>query len=191
MESRDGRIGSGHSGMRPSGTFDGVGASARTVCPEHPPGPSARTVCRDVASGVPSYGMRPRSVIDYALARRATLADLHAGRVSTADVCDAHPYLLRAARYHGEPTTRRCPVCRCHDPLTGVTYIYGDELGVSSGRVRATRELPSLAQRFGELRVYVVEVCTSCGWNHLTTSFVIGTGQSRGRRNTRRRAAEE
>ncbi|WP_322766431.1 DUF5318 family protein [Frankia sp. Cr1] len=133
--------------------------------------------------------MRPRSVIDYALARRATLADLHAGRVSTTDVCDAHPYLLRAARYHGEATTRRCPVCR-NEPLINVTYTYGDELGVNSGRVRPTRDLPALEQRFSELNVYVVEVCTSCGWNHLTTSFVIGTGQPRVRRGSRRRTAD-
>ncbi len=135
--------------------------------------------------------MRQRSVIDYALARRATLADLFAGRVSAVDVCDAHPYLLRAARYHGEPTTKKCPVCRGGEPQTHVTYTYGDELGDSSGRVRATRELPELARQYGELHVYVVEVCRSCGWNHLTTSFVIGSGASRSRRQPRRCAAEE
>lgn len=134
--------------------------------------------------------MRPRSVIDYALARRATLADLLAGRIASVDVCDAHPYLLRAARYHGETTSKRCPVCRCADPLTHVTYTYGDELGESSGRVRATKDLPSLAARFSELRVYVVEVCTKCGWNHLTTSFVIGTGEVPAKKLTRRRAAD-
>jgi len=33
--------------------------------------------------------------------------------------------------------------------------------------------------------VYVVEVCQSCGWNHLATSYVLGTGEppaERGRR---------
>ena len=53
-----------------------------------------------------------RSVVDYALARRATLASLQAGRTTLADVCDAHPYLLRAAKHHGEPTEDRCPICR-------------------------------------------------------------------------------
>lgn len=134
--------------------------------------------------------MRQRSVIDYALARRATLADLFAGRISSMDVCDAHPYLVRAARYHGEPTKKRCPVCRGNDPLIHVTYTYGDELGDSSGRVRATRELPALATRFSELRVYVVEVCPPCGWNHLTTSYVIGTGEPRVKKQPRRRAAD-
>jgi hypothetical protein len=135
--------------------------------------------------------MRPRSVIDYALARRATLADLSAGRIGTIDVCDAHPYLLRAAKYHGEPTAKRCPVCRAGEGLRHVTYTYGDELGERSGRVRASRELPALASRFSELRVYVVEVCQRCAWNHLATSFVIGTGESVAERSSRRGSAEE
>lgn len=134
--------------------------------------------------------MRPRSVIDYALARRATLGDLFAGRISSLDVCDAHPYLIRAAKYHGEPTKKRCPVCRGADPLINVTYTYGDELGPSSGRVRATKELPGLASRYGELNVYVVEVCPPCGWNHLITSYVIGTGEPPAKKQPRRRAAD-
>jgi hypothetical protein len=134
--------------------------------------------------------MRPRSVIDYALARRATLADLFAGRVSSSDVCDAHPYLRRAAKYHGERTKKRCPVCRGKDPLIHVTYTYGDELGESSGRVRATKDLPALASRYSELRVYVVEVCPPCGWNHLITSYVIGTAEPRAKKQTRRRTAD-
>jgi hypothetical protein len=35
--------------------------------------------------------------VDYGLARRATLASVRSGRTTIADVCDAHPYLLRAA----------------------------------------------------------------------------------------------
>jgi hypothetical protein len=69
-----------------------------------------------------------RSVVDYGLARRATLASVRSGRTTIADVCDAHPYLLRAAKFHGEPTEDRCPICR-KAKLTHVTYVYGDELG--------------------------------------------------------------
>jgi hypothetical protein len=130
-----------------------------------------------------------RSVIDYALARRATLADLFAGRVTTMDVCDAHPYLLRAAKYHGERTDTDCPVCK-REPLTHVTYVYGDELKDAAGQVRATVELPKMARDYAELTVYVVEVCRSCGWNHLTTSFQIGTNGLRTRR-VRRAPADE
>jgi Family of unknown function (DUF5318) len=130
-----------------------------------------------------------RSVIDYALARRATLADLFAGRVSAVEVCDAHPYLLRAAKYHGRSTDRPCPVCR-RERLTDVTYVYGDELREASGRARAVRDLAALSDRHAELNVYVVEVCRGCSWNHLMTSFVVGTGTSAGAP-ARRRAGRE
>lgn len=114
-----------------------------------------------------------RSVIDYSLTRRATLADLFTGRQSMTDVCDAHTYLLRAAKFHGEPTEDTCPVCR-RERLTHVTYVYGDELGDYSGRVRSTRELLAMEADYSEFVVYVVEVCQGCGWNHLVLSYRLG-----------------
>ena len=117
-----------------------------------------------------------RSVVDYALARRATLASVYAGRTTISDVCDAHPYLLRAAKHHGEPTEDRCPICRKAN-VTHVTYVYGDELGQYAGRVKRGPELTEMAAEYGEFRVYVVEVCQSCAWHHLATSYVLGTGQ--------------
>jgi hypothetical protein len=119
-----------------------------------------------------------RSVVDYALARRATLAALARGGASTLDVCDAHPDLLRAARHRGEPTDRLCPVCG-RERLTHVTYVYGDELGQYSGRVKSTAEIEAMAGEHGEVRVYVVEVCRGCGWNHLYKSYVVGDGVPR------------
>ena len=128
------------------------------------------------------YMAARRSVVDYALARRATLASLQAGRTAIADVCDAHPYLLRAAKHHGEPTEDRCPICRKTN-VTHVTYVYGDELGQYAGRVKRGPELTEMAAEYGEFRVYVVEVCQSCAWHHLSTSYVLGTGEpSVGRR---------
>lgn len=118
-----------------------------------------------------------RLVVDYGLARRATLAELSTGALTVADACDAHPYLLRAAKYHGEPTDRPCPVCR-KERLTHVTYVYGDELGRYAGRVKATDELQEMAREFGEFRVYVVEVCQGCSWNYLTLSYVLGHGET-------------
>jgi hypothetical protein len=117
-----------------------------------------------------------RSVVDYALARRATLASVHSGRTTVADVCDAHPYLLRAAKHHGEPTEDRCPICRKTN-VTHVTYVYGDELGQYAGRVKRGPELTEMAAEYSEFRVYVVEVCQSCAWHHLATSYVLGTGE--------------
>ena len=116
-------------------------------------------------------------MVNYGLARRATLASVFAGNTTVADVCDAHPYLLRAAKFHGEPTESGCPICR-KAKLTHVTYVYGDELGQYAGRVKQERELAEMAAEYGEFRVYVVEVCQSCRWNHLATSYVLGTGEA-------------
>lgn len=132
---------------------------------------------------------RPRAQIDYALARRAALADLRAGRTSRLDACDAHPYLLRAARHHGEPTDVCCPVCRHLEPLTHVTYVYGDGLGEASGRACARRDFGALAAAYGELTAYTVEVCQHCGWNQLMSSAVYGEPLQRGSR--RRRVAQQ
>jgi hypothetical protein len=114
-----------------------------------------------------------RSVIDYALQRRALLADLYAGRISAIEVCDATPYLQRAAKYHGQRTDVTCPVCR-REPTWSVNYVYGDELKTSSGQARATAELLRMVMSYGAFRVYVVEVCRGCGWNHLIESYVLG-----------------
>ena len=131
-----------------------------------------------------------RAFVDYSLQRRATLVSLfNGGSVTTTDVCDADPYLLRAAKFHGEPTEVTCPVCR-REQLTHVTYVFGDELGQYSGRIKATAELEPMAREFGEFRVYVVEVCRGCAWNHLNSSYVLGDGIPR-TRTRRRQAAEE
>src|SRR3712207_3964707 len=65
-----------------------------------------------------------RSVVDYSLQRRAVLADVYAGRTGVFEVCDASPYLSRAAKYHGEAMAAACPVCRKVE-LTLVSYVYG------------------------------------------------------------------
>lgn len=120
--------------------------------------------------------------MDYALQRRSLLADLYAGRASVLEVCDAHPYLQRAAKFHGEQSEVVCPVCR-KERLTYVNYVYGDELKNSSGQARSAAELPKMAMDFGEFTVYVVEVCRSCGWNHLALSYLLGRkGLARDRR---------
>ena len=146
-----------------------------------PDGNRAFTSGRSLVSDLGSrrtlrYMAARRSVVDYALARRATLASLKAGRTTLADVCDAHPYLLRAAKHHGEPTEDRCPICG-RTNVTHVTYVYGDELGQYAGRVKRGPELTEMAAEYGEFRVYVVEVCQSCSWHHLATSYVLGTGE--------------
>ena len=114
-----------------------------------------------------------RQIVDYSLQKRAVLRDVYSGRVGTYEVCDASPYLKSAARFHGEPTDQRCPICR-RENLTHVHYIYGDELKQSAGQARTLAELPVLAMTLREFQVYVVEVCQGCSWNHLVEQFLLG-----------------
>ncbi|MEU4566132.1 DUF5318 domain-containing protein [Micromonospora sp. NPDC023956] len=114
-----------------------------------------------------------RQVVDYSLQKRAVLREVLSGRVGTYDVCDASPYLKNAARFHGDPTDQRCPICR-RENLTLVHYIYGDELKQSAGQARTSAELPVLAMTLREFQVFVVEVCLGCDWNHLVEQFLLG-----------------
>lgn len=115
--------------------------------------------------------------MDYRLQRRSALRGLLRSGLRS-DACDADPMLLRTAQWHGEPSKQSCPVCR-KQKLTHLTYTFGTEMGETSGRVRASRELPDLAFEYGAFRVYVVEVCQGCGWNHLVLSYVLGDGNPR------------
>jgi uncharacterized protein DUF5318 len=114
-----------------------------------------------------------RQIVDYSLQRRSLLRELYAGRVGTSEVCDASHYLLSAARFHGDSTEQRCPVCR-REYLIRVHYVYGEELKAPSGQARRRAELPALAGASQEIRVYGVEVCRGCGWNYLVEQFLIG-----------------
>ena len=131
--------------------------------------------------------MTQRQVVDYSLQRRALLAEVYSGRTGTMEVCDASPYLLRAAKFHGTPTDVTCPVCR-KEALTHVSWVYGDELKHAAGSARTTEELVRMANLFEEFTVYVVEVCRTCSWNHLVQSYVLGT---RGVDKPRRKTAAE
>ena len=122
---------------------------------------------------------RPRGVVHYPQQRRALLEALRGGRAFDGlDVCDADPYLVKAARFHGVTSADPCPVCRRVD-LIHVTYVYGDQLGHVSGWAVDPGRLDDLAMRTGDFRVYVVEVCTECRWNHLITSYSLGDGVRR------------
>lgn len=125
----------------------------------------------------------PRRVVNYALQRRSVLRGLYGGQAFNGfDICDADPYLLRAARFHGVVTQDPCPVCRVTEgaeTLTHVTYVYGDQLGHIAGSAIDPARLPDMAHDYGEFRVYVVEVCPACHWNHLVMSYVLGDGRPR------------
>jgi hypothetical protein len=128
-------------------------------------------------------------VVDYALQRRALLAEVYSGRTGTAEVCDASPYLVRAARFHGQASEVTCPVCR-KEQLTLVSWVYGDELKHAAGSARARDELIRMAAMYDEFSVYVVEVCRTCSWNHLVQSYVLGKRGLESEGPRRRTAAE-
>jgi hypothetical protein len=69
-------------------------------------------------------------------------------------------------------------MCR-KDKVTELQYTFGDQLGQYSGRIKTNAELEEMQSEYGEFRVYVVEVCLGCGWNHLTASYLLGDGKDR------------
>lgn len=113
--------------------------------------------------------------IDYRMQRRAALREVREGLRSPADACDAHPDLVRAGIHIGSPSTDPCPLCD-RDDLRDVTYVFDRK----DPRNRGGRAVPrdSLArqhERYGDLTVYTVEVCTACHWHHLVESFLLVT----------------
>lgn len=125
-----------------------------------------------------------RQVVDYALRRRSLLAEVYSGRTGVTEVCDANPYLLRAAKFHGKTSSVVCPICR-KEQLTLVSWVFGDHLGAVSGSARTAEELVLLATRYDEFAVHVVEVCRTCSWNHLVKSYVLGAPRPKGSPGTR------
>lgn len=135
---------------------------------------------------VPASGSH-RDVVDHALQRRAVLADLRAGRVSPLDVCDASPYLQRAAQRLGVTTDRPCPVCR-RAPLDEVLWVYGAAVGDADGTARTAAQVAALALERPDFAVYQVEVCQGCGWNALVRTWRMGTPGTAPARRRRREA---
>lgn len=119
-----------------------------------------------------------RDVVDHALQRRALLREVFGGGLfsttSPSDVCDASPYLVRAAAELGTATDRTCPICR-RQPLREVAWVYGDALGSMSGSARTAAQIELLAASRPDFAVYEVEVCSRCRWNHLVRSWRTGT----------------
>lgn len=118
-----------------------------------------------------------REVVDYALQRRASLERLRQVPPALRDF-DAHPLLIRSALHHGEESREACPVCR-HEPMLLLHYVFGEQLGQFSGRIKSSAELDDMQSEFGEFRVCVVEVCTECEWNHMILAYKLGDGTQR------------
>jgi hypothetical protein len=128
--------------------------------------------------------------VDYSLARKATLRALAAGKLSKMEVCDAHPDLLRAARYAGERIADPCPICEW-GAMVLVRYAFSDGMSKrENGMVWRSDDVSALL-KFREARVYTVEVCTGCSWNHLRSQLMLeGTPPGPGARSGPRPGAE-
>ncbi|MFM7718274.1 MAG: DUF5318 family protein [Actinomycetota bacterium] len=109
--------------------------------------------------------------VDYSLAKRALLLRAHTGLLSKADICDAHPDLVRAGTHVGEPARRRCPVCG-ESKLRLLAYVFGDDLKADNGRVWPLATGLRLAADRRGAWCYIVEVCIGCKWNHLSEAYV-------------------
>jgi ribosomal protein S27E len=107
--------------------------------------------------------------VDYRLQRDATIRLYRRGRVARIDICDAQPELLRAARHLSRSTAVPCPICE-EEEVVYVTYAFGRGIPACGRVVGAPSELERLRRRV-EVRCYLVEVCPSCGWNHLLSAF--------------------
>jgi len=131
-----------------------------------------------MTAGSTAHGLVRLDLVDHARARRALLQQLFGGGLFTTlsldDVCDASPYLVRAAQAYGVATERTCPVCR-HDVLWEVAWVYGESIGPASGSARSAAQLARLVAARPDFSVHEVEVCVRCRWNHLLRSWRAGT----------------
>lgn len=115
--------------------------------------------------------------VDYRLARHSVLAEYRKGRMARHEVCDAHPELIRAARNVGEESSQQCPICDAAK-VVHVTYVFGTRMPASGRCVTTSQELTRLARGSGARVAYVVEVCPSCSWNHLTRTYPLAPARS-------------
>lgn len=134
------------------------------------------------------------STIDYRLAKRAVVRRLHDGELTTDQVCDAHPELVRASTHIGRRTARACPVCAMatdhqgdggQSPTTVIetTWLYGDGLRQKNGHlVEDSRDLANYERRYPSFSAWTVECCVQCGWNYLITRRLCGFSHYPGQR---------
>ena len=129
----------------------------------------------DRTDGVRAHLVPPRrpADVDYRLARQATLNLWRQGDLARHALCDAQPMLRRNALECGTWIGEVCPVCEIGD-LTHVTYVFGPRLPAHGRCISTAGELARLDARKARLAAYVVEVCASCGWNHLVRITSLG-----------------
>ncbi len=131
-----------------------------------------------MAIGPATRGLVPNprpADVDYRLVRQGRLTAFRNGVLARDLVCDAQPMLRRNAVECGTPTSETCPVCEEHE-MAHVTYVFGPRLPAHGRCISTPGELARLDARQANLTGYVVEVCPSCGWNHLVRITSLGRG---------------
>jgi hypothetical protein len=110
--------------------------------------------------------------IDYRLDRRRRLRAYRRGEIDREEICDAQRELMRVARECSVAARTACPVCE-ERTLRHVRYVFGPRLPSGGRCISSEAELRRLAERAGDHRCYLVEVCTECRWNHLLSTFLL------------------
>ena len=102
---------------------------------------------------------------------------MRAGEVDREEVCDAQIELMRVGRDYSRAASKPCPICG-ERTLKNVRFVFGPRLPSQGRCVTSAKEMQQLAERAGEHRCYLVEVCIGCRWNHLLSSYLLGPRKS-------------
>ena len=60
------------------------------------------------------------------------------------------------------------------EKLSNVMYVFGPRLPSHGRCISVSGELDRINKRSGEFTAYLIEVCISCGWNHMIRSTTLG-----------------
>lgn len=109
-------------------------------------------------------------MVSYRLARTRVVEAYQRGRRTPEEVCDAQPELRRVAHSLGVDAGEPCPICDS-DQLVTVAFAFGSGLPKAGRALTGLAEVRKLRARGKPVTCYLVEVCTSCWWNHLRESY--------------------
>lgn len=139
-----------------------------------PGGDRVGTLWRVLSGPLTAAGRR--GAVSYRLARQGVIDEFRRGRRARHEVCDAQPELRRVADACARPLDEECPICE-EPELVVVTFAFGPGLPHSGRCLVTPGDVARLRRRASSVTCYLVEVCRSCGWNHLRASFPLGGGR--------------
>lgn len=134
------------------------------------------TVTSEPSRSTRTRGGRPAGTevgaVSYRLARQRVVEAYTKGRRTAEEICDAQPELRRVAHSCGVAASEPCPICEV-DQLVTVAFAFGSGLPRSGRVLTGVQEMRKLRARGKPATFYLVEVCTSCWWNHLRESYAL------------------